>query len=88
MTPTPFTRVLVNVPSYISPYPQLGLLAFSKAHKQFLSIAIAKANSAPPLNCSVTSIPFLVWTQSPIRSAGGLGVKSPPSTSGHTGIRL
>ena len=70
--------VLVNEPSYISPYPQLGLLAFSKAHKQLLSIAIAKANSAPRLNCSVTSIPFLVWTRSPIRSAGVLVLKAHP----------
>jgi len=43
------------VPSYITPLPQDGLLAFKIAVSIFSSLAIFKVSSAPLINSAVTS---------------------------------
>ncbi len=65
--------------------PQDGLPSLRMAMVQWFCCAIWSVFSAPRKKFSVTSLPSTVRTRSPMISAGGRGVESPPSSSGHTG---
>ena len=86
--PSPLFSVPKKVPSYIFPHPHDGDFVLRIASVQFAISVIFIASSAPFLNCSVLSSPFFVNNFPLTISAGSLGVGSPPSCSGQTGIAL
>lgn len=77
-----------NVPSWICPTPQEGLLCLRMTSRAPYNLANRRVSRAPLRKFSVTSIPFFVITRWPRCSAGIRGVGNPPNCSGQTGINV